>query len=257
MAVLVAPVGHMAGRRRALRLGHVLVTLEDVLEVTWEVPESDLGRMLPSGLRPWSADGRSLLSALVFRNRALRPARVGWPRLNVPQMNLRSYVLDPQTGAPSCVFFHGLHLDQRWLARLSSRLLAVPFVYLPLVVRVEHEGPRVLRWEAASPEGRLRIRAREDEDGPVAMDPDRLDLLTNPHTGYVRGRDGRLRTWSIWHRNQTVRTMRIEEATVGSLADLGALGPPVSALYVASVDYEVYLPARPVELPRAPASQRA
>jgi hypothetical protein len=71
--------------------------------------------------------------------------------------------------------------------------------------------------------------------------------LTNPHTAYFLDRGGVLRRWSIWHHSQAVRTMRVDRATVASLSDF-ALGPLVPALYVRSVEYEVYLPPRRAEV---------
>jgi predicted HAD superfamily phosphohydrolase len=73
----------------------------------------------------------------------------------------------------------------------------------------------------------------------------------NVHTGFVAtpraGRSSFLRTWSIWHRNQDVRLMSVDELRLAPLAGLGLrLGDPLWTFYVESVDYEVYLPARRV-----------
>lgn len=239
MTVLLAPVGSMEGRRRPLRAGHVLVTLEDLLIVTWYVPEATLRASLPPELTPWLEEGQGRVSAVVFRNRALRPAFPGWPRIGCIQMNLRAYLRDPVTGLPGSVFFFGLHLSAAWLARLSAVLFGVPFGFRPLRLVVECEGERLLRWQARSDDGAVALAA---EQADAALGLEQLDLLTNPHTGYVRGRAGaRLHSWSIWHRNQELRTMSVE-GRVAELDHAGlALGPLHSALYVRSVDYEVYL----------------
>jgi hypothetical protein len=77
-----------------------------------------------------------------------------------------------------------------------------------------------------------------------APDSETLDLLTNPHTGFIPASGGSLVTWSLWHRNQQLRLMQVEELRIASIEKVGlALGSPVSALLVDSVDYEVYLPA--------------
>src|SRR5262245_7714481 len=47
-----APVGDIGRRRKPLRLGHVLMTLEHMLIVTWRVPEAELRRHLPAALQP-------------------------------------------------------------------------------------------------------------------------------------------------------------------------------------------------------------
>jgi len=170
-------------------------------------------------------------------------------------MNLRSYVLDPETELPGCVFFHGLFfhglLSRPPLPRLSTRLFGVPFRALPLRISVEREGGGVVKWQASSNDGSVRVRAREEPALP-GEDPETLDLLTNPHSGYVRDSRGQgLRVWSLWHRNQKVRVMRVEEAAIGLWKEAGLeLGFPFSALYVDSVDYEVYLPTRAASITR-------
>lgn len=250
VATLQAPVGFMEGRRRPLRPGHVLVTIEDLLIVTWEVPEAKLRKRLPCGLVPWSRDGSARMSALLFRNRALRPARLGFPRFSCTQMNLRSYILDPRTGEAGSVFFHGLFLGAAWLTHASSLLFRVPFRALPFSLQVERDGNRIRLWEAASADGTLRVAARE-MDKANSLDAGTLDLLTNPHTGFFE-RSGRqdLRAWSIWHRSQTLHTMTIEEAKIHPLDEIGIAGgrAPACGLYVPSIDYEVYLPARKVSV---------
>src|SRR3989441_11878969 len=100
-----APAGDIDRLRRPLRLGHVLVTLEDLLIVTWRVPEADLRRHIPSGFQPVMDAGAGLVSAVLFHNRALRPAVAGFPRMQSFQMNVRAYVRAPRSGEPGSVFF--------------------------------------------------------------------------------------------------------------------------------------------------------
>ena len=246
MAVLQAPTGLMTGRRRPTRPGHVLVTVQDLLIVTWDVPEAALRNLLPPSVRPWSHQGRARLSAVLFRNRDLRPAWPGAPRFGCCQVNLRTYLVDPRTGGAGAVFFHALCLASKPLARLSSAITGVPFRHLAFDIEAESSSDG-LRWRAVSPDGAVRGVAREAEPA-MLPDADTLDLLTNVHTGFVaRGPGDPLRTWSIWHRSQSVRTLAIEEMHLRPLAELQLpLGAPEWAWYVDSIDYEVYLPARRV-----------
>jgi uncharacterized protein YqjF (DUF2071 family) len=238
MTVLQAPLGAIDQIRRPLRVGHVLVTLEQLAIVTWPIAEATLRAHLPASLRPVVRNGHAFVSAALFHNRALRPAILGVPRIASFQMNVRSYVFDPVSGEPDSVFFHGLFLSRRWLVALSSRLFGVRFQHLPLTVATRHEGDRVAKYEARSTDDRVNILARETDQ---AIDPEMLDFLTNPHTGYVLGRDDVLRCWSIWHLPQNVHTMAVNHAMVAPVAALG-VGEARWAFYVRSVDYEVYLP---------------
>jgi uncharacterized protein YqjF (DUF2071 family) len=238
MTVLQTPVGPIDRMRRPLRSGHVLVTLEHLAIVTWPIPEATLRAHLPPNLRSVVRDGHAFMSAVMFRNRNLRPAILGVPRMTSFQMNVRSYIVDPVSGEPDSVFFHGLYLSGRWLAVLSSRLFGVPFQHLPLTVAVRHDGNRVAAYEAQSSDDRVSILAHEADQ---SVDREMLGLLTNPHTGYVLDRHGMLQCWSIWHRPQNVHTMAVNRAAVASLPALG-LGTAQWAFYVPSIDYEVYLP---------------
>jgi len=232
-----APAGDIDRLRRPRRLGHVLVTLEDLLIATWRVPEAELRRHLPRALQPVTDDGACFVSAVVFRNRALRPAVMGFPRLRSSQMNIRVYVRAPGSSVAGSVFFLGLYLSRPWMARLSSSLFGVPFRYLPIEVTAREEKHGV-EWHARSPDDRVSLHAREAD---AAVDAQTLDLLTNPHTAYFLDRRGVLRRWSIWHPPQAVRTMAVQQAKIEFLRDF-SISRPLPALYVRSADYEVYLP---------------
>jgi uncharacterized protein YqjF (DUF2071 family) len=238
VSVLQAPLGAIARTRRPLRPGHVLVTLEDLAIVTWTIAEPTLRSHLPVGIRPVIRQGHAFVSAVLFRNRALRPAVFGVPRMDSCQMNLRSYIFDPISGGPDSLFFHGLYLSRRWLARMSSWLFGVPFQHLPLTIRARVDGDHISEYEATSSDDRIEIRAHGADQ---AVDEETLGLLTNPHTGYVLDRGRVLRCWSIWHQPQSVHTMAVGRAAI-EFAGLPPLGLPQWAFYVPSIDYEVYLP---------------
>jgi uncharacterized protein YqjF (DUF2071 family) len=241
VTLLEAPAGAIDRMRRPLRLGHVLVSLENLLILTWPLPAGQLRARLPRPLEPVvRADGTGLVSAVLFRNRALRPALVGTPRLSSFQMNVRSYVVDPATGTPTNVFFHGLYISRRWLARVSSALFGVPFQYLPFDVSLRRDTGHSLEWQAASPNGEVAVRALEAEG---CFDAATLDLLTNPHTAWFQDKRGTVKRWSIWHRPQRVHTFVVERCAISCLSQYD-LGEPETALFVPSVDYEVYLPPR-------------
>jgi Uncharacterized conserved protein (COG2071) len=236
MTIVRAPRGAIDTMRRRLEIGHVLVTIEHALIVTWRIPRGELARVLPARLAPVDVEGDGIVSAVMFRNRALRPARIGLPRMSSCQLSIRSYVCDPATGDAGSVFFHGLLLSSAWIARASSVLFRVPFSHLPFEIDVE-SNERVV-WSAADRAGRLAVHARENGASTAGLP---LDLLTNPHTGYFVDRAGALRKWSIWHRPQELRSMTVETPTIVDATIVDGRRP-WNALYVRTVDYEVYLP---------------
>ena len=54
------------------------MTLENLLIATWRVPDAELRRHLPRTLEPVIEDGACYVSAVVFRNRAVRLAVTGF-----------------------------------------------------------------------------------------------------------------------------------------------------------------------------------
>lgn len=248
-AALRAPAGLMAGLRRRLGPGGVRVTLTDLLILTWRLPPAALRHHLPAGLEPVVDGSDALLGALLFRNRALRPALLGLPRLSCSQLNVRSYVLDPATGEPGSVYFHGFHPRPRWLAWWTRTLFRTPATPLPLRVRREPAAAGAARaWRATSRDGSVEIAALPAAT-PLVLPPHLADLLTNVHTGYAPRPSGGLLAWTIWHPPQDLHPMTVDRLHLRPLAPFGLADRlPDLAFLVETVDYEVNLPARRVEV---------
>ena len=245
---LEAPIGMMKGRRRPLRLGNVQLTIEQLLILTWRVAERDLRRTLPDGIRPWTRGDDAFVSALLFRNRSLRPAKIGFPRLSCTQLNLRSYIVDPISGRLGSIFFHRFSPSLAWLGWVARRLFRFSCDTLSFDIETSRDESGRLRWHARSPDEHLVVRALETSRRQ-AIDDDLLDVLTNPHTAYVAD-EGRstLTTWDIWHLNQRIRFMDVETCTIEPVEGLElGLDQPDWAFFVDAVDYEVYFPARRVK----------
>jgi hypothetical protein len=239
--MIEAPVGQMEGRRRPLRPGNVLVTLEDLLIVTWRRDPAQMARRLPGGLVPVEHGGAAYSSALLFRNRALRPVPFGFPRFSGPQVNVRSYVVDPITAQPGAVYFHSLELDAQTVSAFSRALFRVPFGHRSFAIESSRHPAR---WSAQG-DGVDIVAAESSSPHPFA--PALIDLWSNSHSGYFATASGRLKGWSIWHRPQMLRSMALEKFSLAPAARIGLEGiEPVSVYLVDSIDYEVYLPPRTI-----------
>lgn len=248
---MIAPGGAMAERRRRLGPLAVRVTLTDLLILTWRLPPAELRRHLPPELEPVVEGGDAFVGALLFRNRALRPAALGLPRLGCSQVNVRSYVRDPESGEPGSVYFHGFHPRPRWLAAWSRLVFRLPTTPLPLRVRRAGGGG----WRAGSADGSVEIAAHPAAI-PLDLSPRLADLLTNVHTGYAPTPRGGLLRWTIWHPPQELHPMTVDAFHLRPLARFGLADcRPDLAVLVERVDYEVHLPARRVRGAQPPARQ--
>ena len=99
----------------------------DLLFAHWPVPESDIARLLPQGLEPDVFQGSAWLGVVPFwldriKVRGL-PAIPGMR--NFPDLNVRTYVRDQDTGTPGMYFFS---LDATNLAAVA---LAHTLFHLP------------------------------------------------------------------------------------------------------------------------------
>jgi uncharacterized protein YqjF (DUF2071 family) len=128
---------------RPLPSGHWATTQRwnDLLFAHWHVPATDLARLLPEGLQIDTFQGSAWLGVVPFWMDRIKIR--GVPPIpgvrSFPELNLRTYVRDPRTGAHGVYFFS---LD-------ASNLLAVgvarAFYHLPYYwaeMRVEQRSER-------------------------------------------------------------------------------------------------------------------
>ncbi len=99
----------------------------DLLFAHWPVPAAEIARLLPEGLEPDTFQGSAWLGVVPFWLDRIKVR--GLPSLpglrNFPDLNVRTYVRDEQTGTPGMYFFS---LDA---TNLLAVALARTFFHLP------------------------------------------------------------------------------------------------------------------------------
>ena len=175
----------------------VLMDIYDVLYLSYLVPDSRLRPFLPAtmGLAARSS-GRTIISLVLFLSRNVRASFLPFLRFSYEQANVRTYVIDPQTGAPA-VFFLKSGITSRLVSTVTG-LLGIP--WHPISMRIDASGGGPFREYAASGsfEGDFLARLTQNTGPAPAMeffhDPEEaVRFLTGPTTGFYGLRDGLVR----------------------------------------------------------------
>jgi hypothetical protein len=157
--------------------------------VNWSVPASALPE-LPRALAPERAleagESFAFVTLVLFRQRGLRAAAVGWPRLSFPQCNLRLLVRDRER-VPAIWFVR--QLVPAWVVPLARGLGGQPAAAAMFDVRSTPEGEWHWKVHAGSP---LVVHAHSAP--PVSGSPrlgnwsDTVAFFHDRRRGYLPGR---------------------------------------------------------------------
>lgn len=88
------------------RLISVKMTLNHVFYISYLVPISRIRPFLPEVLQPATAFPEHMFVSIVgMKCNGVRIYGFPWPSFDYDQLNVRTYVIDPQTGTPAVYFF--------------------------------------------------------------------------------------------------------------------------------------------------------
>jgi len=101
-----------------------------LLFLHWRVPKEILQNLLPERLAVDTFEGNAYIGIVPFYMSGVRP--VGCPSVpgisNFPELNLRTYVYDTQTGVPG-VWFFSLDAYQYLAVQIARKLFSLPYHY--------------------------------------------------------------------------------------------------------------------------------
>ncbi|MBF5042025.1 DUF2071 domain-containing protein [Aggregicoccus sp. 17bor-14] len=163
---------------------------QDLLLVTWPVPDALLQPHLPAGLELDRHEGQALVSLVAFDFTDTRVLGVPWPGYTrFPELNLRFYVRE---GGRRGVCFLREYVPSRLVAGLARVLYNEPYRAVPYR---REAGAHVLEV------GRRRHRIGWRAQGPLCTPPeDSLAHFLKEHAwGFGQTRGGTLQRYEVRH----------------------------------------------------------
>lgn len=231
----------------------VSIALRDLIYLSYPVPAARLREFVPTALplntieKEWG-----LLSIVLMKNTAVRPAWLPWSPIVYDQLNLRTYVRDPHTGEEA-VFFIESAINSR-LMLLGPRLFSLPWEYMPITFR-SLRGQRGNR--ASYVAGGLfhdpidiEVRAMPEDKAPPGPyeTEEAIRHITTPQIGYMASGE-RVHRFRVAYphvppvKGEVVRCLFPYVVSKGLLTE-AEVQKPSSVLIVDRVDFLVLMPPK-------------
>jgi hypothetical protein len=234
----------------------VKMMLSHVVYISYRVPASRIRPLVPNIL-PLATPfpDQVFVSIVGMKCNRVRLSGFPWPSFNYDQLNIRTYVIDPQTGNQAVYFFHSGVTSP--LVPLLTRILGIPWEKIAFGLQ-ENRGedqPRptyraIGRWKED-----LNFEIEEPESSregtEVFMDPkSEITHITGPLIAFM-GPTGHTIRFEISHLPLEVHRARLLGIRFQIPAAMGILKEeelpkPNSVLLVPRTEFTVHLPPRRV-----------
>jgi hypothetical protein len=233
-------------------------TLHHFALINYAVPAERLRPHIPASrfdIPEFEINGRklALLSVVPFVDTDFRYIRLApWLKFRFAQTNYRVYVSDRQTGE-HVVWFFGTTLGSP-IVYLARTLWRIPWYYGRYTIDCQHGDGRYnhfsYRTESAWAAAEIKLL---DTGQPITLQPgfDSLEqmqlILTHPVTGFYYRMDGRLGSYTIWHRLMNMTLAQPQHLHFGLLERLNVLTQeemqrPYSIFICPAIDFDIHLP---------------
>jgi hypothetical protein len=238
------------------RLMWVRMRLYHVLYVSYLVPAARVRPLVPDALPLAKVSSESVFVSLVaMQCSGVRSVFIPWPSFKYQQLNVRTYVKDPDTGRPAVYFFQS-GVTSRMTAALTGLFgLSWQNIVLMLSLNRSEDGRYEEYAAKGSWHGDFSLLAQES-----AMEPEHgfpfdgvealIDHLTGPLIGFA-GAQGRTRRFEIRHKALGVQGGRLCDINFPFLAamrlvEVEEMREPHNVLLVPEAEFTVCLPPRMV-----------
>jgi len=222
------------------RLTTVKMDLENVIYISYLVPVERIRQHVPQILPLVSEnEGRVYVTFVAMKCHRVRLSGMGWPRFNYDQLNLRTYVTDPKSGALAVYFFHsGVSIG---IVPRMTGLLGIPWEKISF----DLDTSSTSSYRASGNwlgEVAFEIERRADDE----LEESIVRHLTGPMMGFMGGK-GKVRGFRINHRPLEVRSAVLKSIRFPLPVEKGLvrgdeLQKPDSVLLVPEAEFTVYLP---------------
>lgn len=233
----------------------VVMTLRDMLYVSYLLPAARITKILPNGLEPaTTGDGDVFLSLVIFRGSTRAAFRIPAPPIPFDQINIRTYVVDPQTRKPA-VYFVRCGINGRFITFMYRALSGMPVEHAPFRISGGADDDGHYKNYLAEGYWHESFSLAAEETGPSlkALEPfgsaeEALQYLMDPLTGFYSAWGG-VRRLEIFHEPLKPKTCRAIHVNLPYLEGLGLLNAgeikdPHNLLLVPHTPFEIFLPPK-------------
>jgi len=218
----------------------IKMDLESLVYISYLVPTDRIRQFVPEVLPIASDEGdKAYVSFVAMKCRRVRLTGLPWPRFNYDQLNLRTYVSDPQTGTPAVYFLSsGVSIG---IVPLITRLLGIPWEKISLDM-----GSGLKPGYQGRGDWLGQIDFEVEPQANEALQEPLVRHLTGPMMGFIGDRS-KLRRFRISHRSLEVKRAVLNYIRFQLPVDKGLimedeLQNPDSVLMVPKAEFTVYMP---------------
>jgi len=243
-------------------------TLQHFALINYAVPAERLRPHIPHrfDIPQFEINGRNLalLSVVPFLDTDFRYIRLApWFKFHFPQTNYRVYVIDHQTNQ-HVVWFFGTTLGSP-IVYLARALWRIPWYFGRYTTHFKQQNGRYTQftYQTQSTWATAQIEL-QDTGRPLTLQPgfDTLEqmqlILTHPITGFYYRTDGRLGSYTIWHKLMDLTLAQPNHLHFSLLERLNVLtkqemNHPHSIFITPTIPFDIHLP--PVKLSTIPSGE--
>lgn len=172
----------------------------DLILANYAVDPALLASRLPPGLEPDLFEGDAVCSLVGFRFLKTRVLGVKWPGfVNFPEINLRFYVREPESGRRGVVFVREL-VRSRFVASVARGLYNEPYSKARISDRIEQrDGERLVEYQFKIGDAQGRMSVVADAEAVVSPETSPEHWFKEHQWGYGTTRGGKLLRYEVEH----------------------------------------------------------
>lgn len=228
--------------------------------ITYLVKRDKLRDLIPIQFDIYSiiveGEAFGLVSAVTFVDKDFRFKKlIPFLKLEFPQTNYRTYIIDKETGE-NCAWFFGTGLGSP-LVYLPQKLWKMPWFFSKYKTHFKYSHKYTsYKIEIFAENSSANIYILEDEEPNLKLEEfnslnEAKLILTHPVTGYFLRSDKYLGRYKIWHPKMEIKTGQCKHAYFEKFEKIGLLTKeemkhPYSVLITKEIDFIIDLP--PVKL---------
>ena len=239
------------------KIARVEMSLHHVLYISYLLPKSRVRKLVPEELPLAVVDSDYVfVSVVILQSSGVRLSSLPFPKFTYNQVNIRTYILDPNSGQQA-VFFLRSGVTSPVIS-LLTRSIGIPWQHISTELEISTDergncqsyradgiwGQPFSVIAKCTPEQPITIATFEDANEAISY-------LVRPLMGFF-GQKGKLRGFRIWHpevqpHGGLIKQIQFPLLKSLNLLDESDISKPDSILLVPNAYFHIYMPPERVK----------